>query len=93
MLLSQDEIQETLAMLGEAPRYIETLAKTVTANALGMKPDRDSWSLREILAHLRTCADIWGKDIRQMLNEDKPTIRYVSPRSFMKKTKYASTEF
>ena len=93
MSLSQDGIQETLAMLGEAPRYIAALAKTVTANALTLKPDKDSWSCSEILIHLRACADVWGKDIRRMLKEDRPTIRYVSPRSFMKKTKYAAPSF
>lgn len=48
---------------------------------------------REIMAHLRACADVWGGSIDRMLSEDHPTIRYVSPRSWIRKTDYLQQSF
>jgi hypothetical protein len=38
------------------------------------------------VAHLRACADVWGGSIDRMVAEEHPTIRYVSPRSWIRKT-------
>jgi hypothetical protein len=54
---------------------------------------KDVKGCNEILAHLRACSDVWGKSITRMLNEDNPTMRYVSPRTHMKKTNYAQQAF
>ena len=93
MSLSQTEIQQTLAMLEETPKHIQVLISTASAKTLTVKPNEDTWSVNEILAHLRACADVWGKGIQRMLNEDNPTIRYVSPRTHMKKTRYEMLAF
>jgi hypothetical protein len=60
---------------------------------LHFKPDEKSWSANDILAHLRACADVWGKSIMAMLAEDHPTLRYVSPRSWIRKTDYPELAF
>ncbi len=39
----------------------------------------EDWSAKDILAHLRTCADVWGKHIVIMMMQDHPTLRYISP--------------
>ena len=93
MSLSQTEIQQTLAMLEETPKHIQTLIGTASANILTAKTNEDTWSVNEILAHLRACADVWGQGIQRMLNEDNPTIRYVSPRTYVKKTRYEALAF
>ncbi len=93
MSLSQAEIRETLTMLEETPKYIQGLVKPAPVAVLKIKPDADTWSMTETLAHLRACADVWGKGIQRMLSEDKPSMRYVSPRGFMKKPKYAFPSF
>jgi hypothetical protein len=49
--------------------------------------------VNDILAHLRACADVWGKSILAMVAQDHPTLRYVSPRTRMKKTNYAALDF
>ncbi len=46
-----------------------------------------------MLAHLRACADVWGDAIATILAEDHPTIRAVSPRTYMKQTDYPELEF
>lgn len=93
--MSSQQIQEkeTLAMLAETLDYIETLVSGIDPSALYTKPSVDAWSMNEILAHLRACSDVWEKSITRMLNEDNPTMRYVSPRTHMKKTNYAQQAF
>jgi len=53
----------------------------------------DSWSVNEVLAHLRACADVWGGSMARILKQDNPTFRYVSPRAWIRKTNYTSLEF
>ena len=85
--------KEMLAMLAETLDYIQALVSGIDPETLSTKPDADTWSLSEILAHLRACSDVWGKSMMRMLNEDNPTIRYVSPRIYMKKTNYTEQTF
>jgi uncharacterized damage-inducible protein DinB len=87
---SQYETKETLAMLSETLEYMKALVSGIDPSALHTKPDADTWSMNDILAHLRACSDVWGKSIARMLNEDNPTTRYVSPRTYMKKLRTAS---
>ncbi len=51
------------------------------------------WSVRDVMAHLLACGDVWGKSITRMLAEDRPTIRYVSPRTWIRKTDYLERTF
>jgi hypothetical protein len=53
----------------------------------------EPWSVSDILAHLRACSDAWGNSIIAMMTRDNPTLRYVSPRSWMRKPKYRDQEF
>jgi hypothetical protein len=65
----------------------------VADSRLHLKPDEDVWSANDILAHLRACADVWGKSIQAMITQDHPTVRYVSPRTYMRKTDYPQLDF
>jgi hypothetical protein len=53
----------------------------------------EPWSVSDILAHLRACSDVWGNSIIAMITRDNPTLRYVSPRSWMRKPTYLEQEF
>jgi len=46
-----------------------------------------------VLAHLRSCADVWGNCIAAILAEDRPTLRAVNPRTWIKQTDYPELEF
>jgi hypothetical protein len=93
MPLTKLDIDELLGMLEATPDFIQSLVKGVSVKALSIKPDEATWSINEILAHLRACSDVWGKDIQRMLNENHPTMRYISPRTYMKKTGYEKLPF
>jgi hypothetical protein len=42
---------------------------------------------------LRASADVRGKFIHIMLTQDHPTLQYISPRSYIKKTNYLELAF
>ena len=93
MKATPDEIEKYLKLLAETPRRIESLSRGMDNVQLQLKPDGDSWSTNDILAHLRSCADVWGKTIQEMLIKDNPILPYVHPRQWIKKTNYPEIDF
>jgi uncharacterized damage-inducible protein DinB len=87
------EIESVLNSLAATPRLIATASEGLSPAQLRFKPDDDTWSMNEVLAHLRACADVWGKSIMAMIVQDHPTLRYISPRSWIKRTDYLSLHF
>jgi hypothetical protein len=87
------EIRAVLTALSETPKQIARIARGRSDEQLHRKPGPEAWSAQEILAHLRACAEVWGRSIERMLAEDDPTIRYVSPRGWIKKTDYLRRSF
>src|SRR5690242_20307425 len=78
--------RRVMQLLAAAPRRIARACRDVTDERLRRNPAAGSWSANEVLAHLRACADVWGGSIMAMLTQDRPALRYVSPRSWIKKT-------
>ena len=75
------------------PAKLKKASKGASERALATPPAKGEWSATELIAHLRACADVWSKSIDRMLDEDEPTIRYVSPRGVMKKPEYWDEPF
>jgi uncharacterized damage-inducible protein DinB len=69
------------------------LSKTLDDARFYAKADEESWSANDILAHLRACADVWGNSILRMVEQDHPTLRYVPPRTYIRKTNYLQHKF
>jgi hypothetical protein len=87
------EIEDVLNLLAETPQRLATASGTFENSRLQFKPDKESWSANDILAHLRACADVWGKSIERMLAEDNPTLSHISPRTWVRKTDYPELAF
>jgi DinB superfamily len=87
------QIEEVLQTLAETPRRIAVATETTAAEQLMYRPDAKSWSANDILAHLRACADVWGETIEAMLQEDEPTLKHISPRTYIRKTCYPELPF
>jgi hypothetical protein len=83
-----DDIERLLTELAAAPSRLDSLSLGIDDERLSFKSDATVWSANEILAHVRSNAEVWGKSILAMIAQDHPTIRYVSPRSWMRKTNY-----
>lgn len=93
MKVTQAEIEEILSILSETPVRISAAGNGLSNEQLNSKSDPNSWSANEILAHLRACVDVWVSDIDAMLEGDEPTLRYLSPRTWMRKTDYPELDF
>lgn len=92
-------IEQVLTILAGTPPRLAALTDGLAETQLHTPPSQGEWSANEVLAHLRACADVWGKGIAAILAEDvdgyiqRPTIRAVSPRTWIKKTDYPQLEF
>src|SRR5690242_4880794 len=86
-------IEQALTLLAEGPSRIAALTDRIEPAQLRTAPDPDEWSANDVLAHLRSCADVWGDYMRRILAEDKPTIRAVNPRAWVERTDYLNLAF
>src|SRR5690349_12029223 len=85
-------IDQVLTLLASAPPRIAACTVDLTPAQLRTAPNPDEWSANDVLAHLRSCSDMWGKAIEVILAEDEPTIRAVNPRTWIKSTDYHDLE-
>ena len=86
-------IDEILSMLGEGPPRITQATTGLPLKQLHAAPGPGEWSANEVLAHLRSCADVWGDCMMTILEQDRPTIRAVNPRTWIRETDYLEQEF
>jgi len=86
-------IEQVLARLAEAPPRLAALTANLAPAQLQTRPGPADWSLNDVLAHLRSCSDMWGGYIRTILTEDRPTFRAVNPTTWIKHTDYPELEF
>lgn len=71
--------------LAAIPKLIAGILAGHDEARLTWRPDEKTWSASDVLAHLRSGADVQGKWIAAMLDRDNPTLRAVSPRSAFRK--------
>ena len=86
-------IEQILTMLAAGPRRISALITSLSPAQLRTASSTDEWSANDVLAHLRACGDMWGNCIATIIAEDKPTIRAINPRTWIKNTDYPELEF
>lgn len=84
---------ETLALLTESPGRIAAATRELEHVALHAQPEPGAWSINDILAHLRACADVWGGTIESMLSEQDPALPEIHPRQWIKRTDYREQSF
>ena len=82
-----------LTLLAATPPRLAALTAGVAPAHLETVPTPEGWSATEVLAHLRACADVWGNCIMAMLAEERPTLRAVNPRTWIKQTDYLEWAF
>lgn len=86
-------VEKILSLLGEGPARIAALTSDLSPTQLRTPPHEDAWSATDILAHLRSCADVWGQCIHVILFEEQPTLRAVHPSAWAKGMDYSTLEF
>jgi hypothetical protein len=85
--------EQVLTLLAATAPRLAALSAGLAPAALQTRPTPDEWSANEVLAHMRSCADVWGTCIRMMLAEDTPMLRAVSPPTWLKQTNYLDLDF
>lgn len=86
-------IEQTLTLLAVTPPRIAEATAGLTPAQLRSAPATEEWSINDVLAHLRACADVWGGCIATILAEDEPELRAVDPRTWIKQMDYSQLEF
>jgi len=89
-MLGRDEIVQ---ILSGTPERLAEVARRLTPEQLRDRPARDEWSINDVLAHLRACADVWEAAVERMLTEDHPTIRAINPGAWIESTDYSNLPF
>ena len=74
--LTTDQILTRLAI---TPSRLAELTVGLSPAQLLAPHAPGEWSAREVLAHLRACADMWGKAIAVILSQDRVTFKAVNP--------------
>ena len=85
--------EEILPLLAEGPGRIIALLTGLTPVQLRTAPAPGAWSATGVLAHLRSCADVWGDCMATILAQEHPTIRAINPTTWVEQTDYATLEF
>jgi DinB superfamily len=86
-------IEQVLTQLKEQPEAIAAFAAGLPQARLHSPLSEGEWSVNDVLAHLRSCADMWGKYIATIIAEDRPTFRAMNPTTWIKSTNYPELEF
>lgn len=93
MKATRVEVEKYLELLTQTPDRIEHAANGWENLRLASRTKAQPWSVNDILAHLRSCAGVWGDSIEVMLAEQKPVIPYRHPRQWIRKTDYPQLPF
>src|ERR1051325_7912095 len=93
MKATPSEIEKYLRIISETKQQIAQAAKGLQEARLQFKADSKSWSVNDILAHLRSCADLWTHSIYAMLAENEPVFSDIDERKWAKVTRYAELPF
>jgi hypothetical protein len=91
--ITDENIQFILNRLETYPIEIKSILQITSPDFLEGKPGKKNWSCVEILAHIRSCSDVWGDTIETMIRLNDSLIAYQSPRSWKYLDEYCVTPF
>lgn len=87
------EIEKYLKLIEETPHFLAQATEGMDDAFLRAKSEKKSWSANDILAHLRSCADIWTYSIYAMLAAHDPELPDINERKWANVTCYAALPF
>lgn len=86
-------IGQVLHALEDQPETIARLTADVPGVRLRRAPAAKEWCVNDVLAHLRSCSDMWGGYIAKIVHEDHPTFRAMNPTTWITSTNYPELDF
>lgn len=85
--------EQIVAQLDALPGRLVRLTAGVGEDRLRRAPGIKGWSVTDILAHLRACADLWGHSIYAMLAATDVVLPDIDERRWAKAARYAEAPF
>ena len=67
--------EQILSVLRDTPDRLRCLTGDMTEAKLHAAPEPGEWSVTEIAAHLRSCADVWGQAIEAIAVTDHANVQ------------------
>ncbi len=87
------EIALHLAQLTDTPLKLRQMVTGLNNDDLHWSLGPKAWSIVEILAHVRACADVWTFSMYAMLTENQPNLPLLDERRWAKTLGYAALTF
>lgn len=86
-------IQDSLESLSSTRSVLAELTAACDDDILSAQPAGRAWSPVEVLAHIRSCSDVWSFSVLAMLAEDEPSLALIDPRRWARAAGYAEMAF
>jgi hypothetical protein len=90
---SPKEIDLHVTQLADTAPQLQSIVTGLSGDDLRWSTSKKDWSVVEILAHVRACADVWTYSIYAMLTENQPSLSLIDERRWAKTLGYADLSF
>lgn len=87
------EPDDIMAILRTSATRLRELTSCLSDEQLHASPEPGEWSINDVLAHLRACNDVLGDAMKDIVAQDGPRLRAVSPRTWQQKSGYHEWRF
>lgn len=91
--MADDDPAHHLERLRDAPRRMAAATAGVRDERLVLRTADEPWSVNDVLAHVRSAADLRDAVIRQLATKERASIPYRSARSELARTDYLERSF
>jgi len=79
---------EIVEILSTSMSDLRSLTNGLTDAQTDLKTTDSDWSIRYLVAHLRSAEDVLGGQMMRIVAEDHPAWRRLSPREYIRRTDY-----
>ena len=86
-------VEEIMGILPTSVGRLTELTDGMTEAELRREPEPGTWSVNDVLAHLRACGDVLGGNMVRIITQDHPAWKAMSPRTWQRKSDYHDWDF
>ena len=86
-------VGQIVPILRQTPERLAAASAGLSDARLHVPLAPGEWSMAELLAHLRSCADVWGNAIEAISRTDHLVLRAVNPTTWVRSTGYGGIAF
>ena len=86
-------VEEVLALLESGPGRIASITHGLTEVQLHTPPAAGEWPAVDVLAHMRSCQDVWSSVVMALRSEGHSARNVTHPRTYIDETNYRELGF